>query len=194
MKFESLSSFFKHSTHCVICKNVMPLYCLQRNNNEVVPFRIENDKCELTLLRKIAGGIHLFLDENKYVPGNNSQSGELLSKAANFKQIVFSRKCHMCLYNYEMTTVPLYFTDKVNFAPVKLAYTKFSVPDINSNKDFVKVTNNLENKQTYLVRVYFEGKAFLAKHTAPVIVPLVNFNFDDHQKMVNKIKTLLTLS
>lgn len=196
MLFNNLSEVFDYQQNCPLCNHIMPLYCVPRFIQESSNIlNIENNKCFLYIVRAYAESLVLDIYNNTYHLENilSPIKNDTKTVILNGRKISFNRKCLHCSGKFKFQTAPLNFTvnsDKFN----KPQLTKLEFDLLESEDNLIRVVNDYEHNETSLLKITYKKNPYVAKHYAPIVIPLTEFNFTNQEKLLNKIKTLITLS
>lgn len=194
MIFNNISDFFKYNSYCMFCEMPMPLLFkdIRSDEDNIFPCSVENNHLKINILRTTIGSLEINIKDNSYHAAKSNKKLSELSMALNAKKIVFIKKCERCSFNVKIRTSPLSFNNNGYLGYIKLNLMRFQIDIDKFNRKII--SNDYINNKTSIVDIQLDAPYFAASFGGYIELPLINFDFTEKNKIVQRINTLITFS
>lgn len=187
----NLVDILNQDDRCAFCKHALVIKMVYLNSYGLKQkFSISNDGVFTYAIINIS----LNTTPHRYWLGNDYTSTyEPGDEVLHSDKFHFVKKCYNCVHRYTLITSDLSFQNG-SINKFRIVEIKFQVRHT-ENENFIVTQNYYTNKTKVVLSKLKESYAgILLPDDKIIAIPLINFNFDDPDKIVNRINTLITFS
>lgn len=187
----NLVDILNQENRCAFCNHALVIKMVYLNSyNLKQKFSISNDG----VFSYAIVNISLNTTPHRYWLGNDYASTyEPGDEVLHSDKFHFVKECYNCVHRYTLTTSDLVFRNG-SIDTFRISQIKFQVHNT-KNENFIVSQDYYTNKTKIVLSKLKESYGgILLPDDKTIYIPLINFNFDDPDKIANRINTIITFS